>query len=287
LKARSKRGRAAKPRLKAQHESDNGLSTAFGNTKRRGGTARAMHYLSFRRDSMDTTFTKLAEPFDPNDIEWRAGATNRDKSQALALAYITSRAVMNRLDNTVGPENWQDDFRAGPDGGVLAGIGIRFNDEWIWKWDGAENSNIEAVKGGLSDAFKRAAVKWGIGRYLYGLDGVWVTCEQRGNTTILTGTPKLPAWALPGNKKTPATTTAETTNGKKPAGASEEAKRDILWAATIKTKNGTLLNDQPTDKLHQLLTTYATRKDKGMEIDTVDLDIIAATELLIANREKK
>lgn len=148
---------------------------------------------------MDFKLSDLAAPFAYEDIEWRAGATNKDKTQALALAYITSRAVMNRLDEVCGPQNWQDDFRSGPDGGVLAGIGIRIGDEWIWKWDGAENSSIEAVKGGLSDAFKRAAVKWGIGRYLYGLDGVWVKCETRGNTVVLSRTdqPKLPAWALP------------------------------------------------------------------------------------------
>jgi hypothetical protein len=31
----------------------------------------------------------------------------------------------------------------------------------------------------MSDAFKRAAVKWGIGRYLYRLPNVWAPCEYR------------------------------------------------------------------------------------------------------------
>ena len=38
---------------------------------------------------------------------------------------------------------------------------------WVTKSDGAEDSTIEAVKGAYSDSFKRAAVKWGIARYLY------------------------------------------------------------------------------------------------------------------------
>ena len=143
------------------------------------------------------TLKGLGEPFPAEDIEWRAGATNKDKTKALALAYITSRAVMNRLDETIGAENWQDEYSPGPDGGVLCGLSIRVNNEWITKWDGAENTAFEGVKGGLSDALKRAGVKWGIGRYLYKLDGVWVKCEQRGNTTVLSETPKLPSWALP------------------------------------------------------------------------------------------
>jgi hypothetical protein len=236
---------------------------------------------------METVFTQLANPFDPNDIEWRAGATNKEKTKALALAYITSRAVMNRLDNTVGPENWQDDFRAGPDGGVLAGIGIRVNNEWIWKWDGAENSNIEAVKGGLSDAFKRAAVKWGIGRYLYGLDGVWVTCEQRGNTTILTGTPQLPAWALPGKKPAATTTNTEKTNGNKPAAQSESILHDLAWASATETKKGASLAALTTDQLNQLLASYDTRKAEGKPIDERDQDIIAAAGIIIKSRETK
>ena len=57
--------------------------------------------------------------------------------------------------------------------------------EWITKYDGAPNTDIEAVKGGLSDASKRAAVQWGIGRYLYGMESVWVDVEQRGKTVCI------------------------------------------------------------------------------------------------------
>lgn len=109
---------------------------------------------------------------------------------------------MDRLDKVVGPGNWQDEYKPGPSGGVICGISIYVYESdgacgWITKWDGAENTDFEAVKGGLSDAFKRAGVKWGIGRYLYGLEGVWVKCEQRGKSVVLKETPKLPAWALP------------------------------------------------------------------------------------------
>ena len=148
-------------------------------------------------DNLKDLFARLAEPFAPDDLEWRAGATNADKTKALALAYITSRAVMDRLDEVVGPENWRDEYKSGPDGGVICGLSLRVHDEWVTKWDGAENTEFEAIKGGLSDAFKRAGYKWGIGRYLYKLESVWVPCEVRGKSVVLKSTPPLPPWALP------------------------------------------------------------------------------------------
>jgi hypothetical protein len=75
---------------------------------------------------------------------------------------------MDRLDAAVGQENWQDKFEDLPNGSVRCGIGIRQKDGWVWKWDVGDVSDIEPVKGAHSDAFKRAAVKWGIGRDLYG-----------------------------------------------------------------------------------------------------------------------
>jgi hypothetical protein len=134
---------------------------------------------------LEMDLKKLLEPFSPEDLEFRAGATSQDKTRALALPYITSRSIMDRLDQVCGPENWQDMYTAGPNGGVLCGLSIRINDEWITKFDGADNTNVEAIKGGLSDAFKRAAVKWGIGRYLYGLPVLWVRAEQRGKSIAI------------------------------------------------------------------------------------------------------
>ncbi len=135
--------------------------------------------------SNQINFSDLSAPIAPEGIEFRAGATTADKTKALALAYLTSRAVMNRLDEVVGPANWRDQYAPGPDGGVICGLSLRIDGEWITKWDGAENTNFEAVKGGLSDALKRAAVKWGIGRYLYATPDLWVPCQQRGKTVVI------------------------------------------------------------------------------------------------------
>jgi len=165
---------------------------------------------------------ELKVPFAAEDIEWRverAGQSN-GKVWALVLAYVTNRAIMDRLDEVCGPTNWRNEFSTAPDGGVLCGISIRCGDdgEWITKYDGAQNTQVEAVKGGLSGAMKRAGVQWGIGRYLYNLsDGFAEVCDDgefRGCVKAKQGSgkkdvyfkwnpPSLPEWALPGGDGKP------------------------------------------------------------------------------------
>lgn len=140
---------------------------------------------------------KLQEPFSPDEIEWRVGSTSGDKSKGIALAYVTNRAIQNRLDAVFGPFGWKNEFREWRGTSQLCGISVRFEGEWITKWDGADDSNTEAVKGGLSDAMKRAAYQWGIGRYLYNLENAWVPIEPAGKSFRLKQEPRLPAWALP------------------------------------------------------------------------------------------
>lgn len=125
----------------------------------------------------------LAAPFSNGDIEWRVSATTQDKTKGLAVPYVTNRAIQNRLDSTVGIDGWQNEFRPWKDGKAqLCGISIYFQQQkqWLTKWDGADDSDFESVKGGLSDSMKRAAVEWGVGRYLYGMTQIWVKIVQRG-----------------------------------------------------------------------------------------------------------
>jgi hypothetical protein len=85
----------------------------------------------------------------------------------MMLDYIDARYVMDKLDH-LGPENWQDRYIDRTGGSVRCGIGLLVDGEWVWKWDVGTVSDIEPEKGSYSEAFKRAAVKWGIGRDLYG-----------------------------------------------------------------------------------------------------------------------
>lgn len=122
-------------------------------------------------------FDQLAAPF-PNDrIHWRAQTLTRDGSKALALAYLDARDVRQRLNEVVGHENWQVEFYDCGGGKLGCRIGLRIDGEWIWKSDGAGDTQVEAEKGAFSSALKRAAVAWGIGEYLYSMDAVWVPCK--------------------------------------------------------------------------------------------------------------
>ena len=176
----------------------------------------------------ESELARLADPFPPGDIEWRiqaAGKKTNGDIWAKVVPYVTSRAIMERLDAVVGPEHWQNEFREAPGGkpGVLCGISILVPGsgglvngrmapgEWVTKWDGAELTDVEAVKGGLSGAMKRAAVQWGIGRYLYKLEADFARIHAQGShvfygqvkgpngkeqTSFRWDPPELPAWAM-------------------------------------------------------------------------------------------
>lgn len=127
---------------------------------------------------------RLKAPFPADRVSWRVGSTTQDKSKGMALAYIDARDVMDRLDEVVGPQNWQCDYPHA-NGKTVCRIGLKIGDEWVWKSDGAGDTDHEAEKGALSDAFKRAAVRWGIGRYLYDIDSPWVKIDQKGRSYVI------------------------------------------------------------------------------------------------------
>jgi hypothetical protein len=151
---------------------------------------------------MTDIMDKLRAPFRPEQISWRVGSTTADKSKGMALAYIDSRDVQDRLDEVCGPENWQSSY---PHAGAktVCRIEIRVGDEWVGKEDGAGDSDVEKEKGALSDAFKRAAVRWGIGRYLYDMDSPWVKLKPIGKSFAIADEEHARLQALLG-KKAPA-----------------------------------------------------------------------------------
>lgn len=107
-----------------------------------------------------------------DEIECRVSRCT-EKGAALLL-YKTARTDADLLDETFGPQNWENDFQL-IDGVLYGGIGIRFPELGVvWKWDAGTESNTEAEKGRASDAFKRAGFKWGLGRELYSAPFVFI-----------------------------------------------------------------------------------------------------------------
>lgn len=129
---------------------------------------------------------RLTDPFLPEEIGWRvrqAGEKN-GRIWCVVIPYLTARAVMERLDTVVGPANWAPRYRRGPVGGTLCGLAIRVDGEWVMKWDGAGASDVEPTKGAISNALKRAAVVWGMGRrQLYGIGTLWGRVHSDGRET--------------------------------------------------------------------------------------------------------
>jgi hypothetical protein len=124
----------------------------------------------------DEVLGRLRAPFAPEEIHLKPIIV-KDK-RALALAYIDARTVMDRLDDVLGLAGWQDEYEFPGDSSALCKLSIRINGEWITREDvGSESEQPDEGdrrKASVSDSLKRAAVKFGVGRYLYALPKQWL-----------------------------------------------------------------------------------------------------------------
>ena len=173
-----------------------------------------------------TTSEQLKAYFPEDELEWRvqqSGMSKEGKPYAMVLCYVQARAIENRLDNVVGCENWQNEIRVEGEN-IIARLGVRFGGEWVWKENGASQTDIEAFKGGISGAIKRVASSgFGIGRYLYELDTTFAECslekqkssewnkaKTKDGKVFYWKTPRIPAKFLPQIKaEQPRTFTAD------------------------------------------------------------------------------
>lgn len=147
----------------------------------------------------------LAVPFEEREVKFKPQAVKNNR--ALALAYVDARVIMDRLDDVLGVARWQDAYAILADGSVQCKLRIHVNGRWITKTDVGSPSEQpdggDRLKAAFSDALKRAAVKFGLGRYLYRLPHQWADYDAVKKQ--FTNPPKLPLWALPpAPKKEPA-----------------------------------------------------------------------------------
>jgi len=110
---------------------------------------------------------QLHAPFPPGEIEWRVITSKGGaKPFAIVAPYVDARAITRRLDEVFGIDGWTNNIQIVNDG-VICTLTVWMEDKWISRSDGANTTKIEPVKGGISDALKRAAALFGIGKYLY------------------------------------------------------------------------------------------------------------------------
>jgi hypothetical protein len=132
------------------------------------------------REEWDEIARRLREPFDPNDVDFRVqGKASEQTGKAQVVAYVDARVVQDRLDAVVGIGNWSFDWQplVIDKGEVMVAKGT-VTILGVSKSDAGSASNFEQSLGAVSHCFKRAAVHWGIGRYLYNLPMAWVAVER-------------------------------------------------------------------------------------------------------------
>ena len=137
----------------------------------------------------NAALSKLREPTPSSEVKKRKGPGGT------MLDYVDARYVFDRLDDIVGPANWQTAFERDSKGALRCGLSINVEDVgWVTKWDTGTESSMEAQKGEHSDSIKRAAVQWGIARDLYG------GAAERGVSTAPSHAPSATAssgWTCP------------------------------------------------------------------------------------------
>jgi hypothetical protein len=146
----------------------------------------------------------LAAPFEPREVKYKPQMVKNNR--CLAMAYIDARLIQDRLDEVLGVENWEDGYKILADGSVMCRLRVKLGDRWISKTDVGSPSEQpdggDRLKAAFSDALKRAAVKFGIGRYLYRLPAQWVDYDPVKKQ--IAQVPQMPAFGIPKSKTPPA-----------------------------------------------------------------------------------
>lgn len=178
-----------------------------------------------RTDAPD--LTRLAARFPAADVEWKVIESSvRDNKPIVSVApFLDARSIMERLDQIVGPGGWTTDVKAAPNSldGVVYGLSLCLNGQWITKYDGADippltgGRQADRTKSALTMGLRRAAMLWGVGRYLWALPKRMrpvigpsysaatpnfhdIKGKGQGSPSLMKiwwGPPALPLWALP------------------------------------------------------------------------------------------
>lgn len=128
---------------------------------------------------LKTLITELQKPV---TYKWKIQAVPKNWKKGNCVAYIDSRDCMNALDHNC-LEWWQNEFYE-VKWKVFCRVWIKINWEWQWRSDSGALESSEHIeeettsKWETSDAFKRACVQWGIGRFLYEKDIIWISEED-------------------------------------------------------------------------------------------------------------
>ncbi len=172
----------------------------------------------------------LTAPFDQREVKFKPQVVSGHR--ALALAYVDARVIQDRLDDVLGVEGWQDEYECLPDGSVVCRLRLRIGGEWVTKMDvggpSEQPDGGDRLKAAFSDALKRAAVKFGVGRYLYRLPSQWVDYDPQKKQIVRP--PVLPVFAQPKPKSVVA---VDASDHRRPANGTELRQRLLDYEAKL------------------------------------------------------
>lgn len=190
----------------------------------------------------------LAAPFEAAEVKFKPQTVSGNR--ALAVPFVDARVIQDRLDEVLGVMGWQDSYQCLPDGSVVCRLSIRVGQEWIAKEDVGGQSEQpdegDRRKAAFSDALKRAAVKFGIGRYLYRFKPQWVDYDAQKRQFVRP--PALPGMMPAAAAEPPV---AEKTPRSKPAAPAPAAEAEAK-PARGKPTTGLELHRRLHDKDEQL-----------------------------------
>ncbi|AFM14186.1 Rad52/Rad22 family DNA repair protein [Turneriella parva] len=220
---------------------------------------------------------KLSAPFPESAVKWRAalcGLSGKGEPFALVVPYVDARAIQDRLDQVIGAENWMAEYRQGPGNGTMCKLSLRINGGWVSKEDGADQSEIEPIKGGISNSFRRAAVVFGVGRYLYALNQSYGIVAENGQykgsaknkatgqwVNFRWNPPKLPAFAVPESN-------LKVLNGDKAVAAASAPVRPVSRTAqpSVSTKKAEITMADVPESLRDLFAELQITDAKALDL---------------------
>jgi hypothetical protein len=155
---------------------------------------------------------QLSEPFDPSEIKWRVTHTSKDGRRGAVIAYADPRAYQDRLNKIVTAAGWSSTYhictltnimrarsynKEVMSGKVLSTCKVTIDGIGEHSGTGEDWADEEcAMTSADAQAFKRGCSAFGLGRYLYNLEEVWVDLDEHKQPKRL---PQMPKWAMPDN----------------------------------------------------------------------------------------
>jgi hypothetical protein len=145
-----------------------------------------------------TLLEELQVPFDASLVKWRSNETKTIQCQlhGLSLPYADPRAYKDRLNSLVSPIGWRDKYAITTTATkILVTCELTVDHLGCHSATGEEWSrNENAATAAEAQAFKRSCSGFGLGRYFYHFDGLWLALDSQKRPKA---NPSLPEWATP------------------------------------------------------------------------------------------